>query len=72
MVTCRFSECLRDDLFAAERHHHNRADVRMPAIGFQRLVGHAHVGSELPAAGQVRQRDAERWRGGGHPFRDQR
>ena len=54
------AERLRHHLLAAERDDQHRADVRMPAVGRQRVVGHAHVGAELAAAGQVRQRRAER------------
>ena len=53
-------EVLRHHLLAAERDDHNRADVGMRAVGGQRLVRDAHVGPELPAAGQVRQRHADR------------
>ena len=54
------ARCLRDDLLAAERDDEHRADVGMAAVGGQRLVRHAHVGPELAAAGQVRQRRADR------------
>ena len=45
-----------DDLLAAERHDEDRADIGMLAIRRQRLVRELHVGTELAAAGQVRQR----------------
>ena len=54
------SEHLRDDLLAAERDDDDRADVRVCAVGGQRLVRETHVRPELTASGEVRQRGAER------------
>ena len=48
-------EALRHDLLAAERDDEHGADVGMPAVGRERVVRDAHVGPELPAAGEVRQ-----------------
>ena len=52
----RIGEHLGDDLLAAERDDEDRADVRVAAVGRERVVRDAHVGPELAAAGQVRQR----------------
>ena len=52
-----------DDLFAPERHHQHGADVGMLAIRGQRVVRQLHVGAELPAACEVRQRHGARHRG---------
>src|SRR5262249_15428968 len=51
---------LRDDLFAAERHHDHGADVGMRAVRRERLVRELHVGPQLTAARGVRQRRANR------------
>ena len=56
----RVREVLRDHLLAAERDDQHGADVRMPAIGGERLVRQAAIGSELTAAGEMRQRRADR------------
>ena len=63
---------LRDHLFAPERHDKDRSDVRVTAVGRERIVGHPHVGPELTAACQVRQRGAERRHSRGNPLRHDR
>ena len=51
---------LGDHLLAAERDDQHGADVRMAAVGGQRLVRREQVRTELAAAGQMRQRDDRR------------
>ena len=53
----RRRQLLRHHLLAAERDDEHGADVGMLAVRGQRLVRHLHVGAELAAAGQMRQRD---------------
>ena len=63
-------EMLRDHLLAAERHDEHGADVGMLAVGRERLVREAHVGPELAAAGEVRQRHDRRRRDLGDALAD--
>ena len=65
-------QVLRHHLFTPQRHDDNSADVGVRAIGGERLVRDAHVGSELPAAGEVRQGNAYRGGSPGNPLGDDR
>ena len=68
----RVGEILRHDLLAAERDHDHRADVRMTAVRGERVVRHVQIRPELAAAGQVRQRRADRRDRRRDPFGDDR
>ena len=63
-------QVLRHHLFAAQRHDDNSADVGVRAVGGEGLVRDAHVGPELPAAGEVRQGNAYRRGSRGDPLGD--
>ena len=64
-------KCLRHHLLAAERDHHTAPTLGCPQYAAS-VVRRAHVGTELAAPGEVRQRRAERQRRRGDAFGDQR
>ena len=54
---------LRHHLLTPERDDDDRADIGMAAVGRERVVGYAHVRTELSTPGEVRQGHTERRRG---------
>ena len=68
MLTSDVREHIRHHLLAAQRHDKDGPDVGMRAIGGQRVMCHAHVGTQLAATGEVRQRGAGRAHGGRDPL----